>query len=142
MNRLIKCVALVAVSLGLWACDSGGDDGNGNPSGNQNPIITGFYCVIEAPDGATVAYRITEFDQYGTPIDEVVTSTLTFETASAKVVDLYETGADPHGVAVMVKLTAGSGRLKAELWQDAALQASAETERANHEICVRGGTGS
>jgi hypothetical protein len=61
-------------------------------------------------------------------------------TAGSHVIDLYERGADPYGVSVDAKLTAGSGRLRIELWKDADMESFAETERQNHNVCVTGGT--
>src|SRR5690606_22010148 len=98
MKRAMFAAAGVALVLAFAGCDSAGDDGKDGP-GTQPPpsIITGFYVVLEAPEGAVVTYTVSEFNEHGNPTGTLAPVEVKFESAGARVVDLYEAGEDPRG---------------------------------------------
>ncbi|HEX7070121.1 MAG TPA: hypothetical protein VF190_04920 [Rhodothermales bacterium] len=139
MKPLFACGALI-VGLLLAGCDStSNDDGGGTVNPPPN-IITGYYVVLDAPADAQVTYTVSEYDQYGSELSRSEPVVLDITTAGARVIDLYEANDDPSGVAVDAKLTAGTGKLRIELWHDDVLESYAETQRQNHNLCVKAGT--
>ena len=138
MKNLLTAAAL-AVTLLLAACDSAGGNEDTTPV-TPPSIITGFYIVVDAPAASTVSYVVTEYNAGGMVVQELDPVVLEISAAGARVLDLYQKGTDPAGVSITAKLTAGTGTLRVELWQDDAMESSAQTERLYHGVCVTGGS--
>lgn len=133
-TTLLTAILFVVFAVG---CDSSGDDGRPNIPSN---VITGFFIVLEAPAGTTVSYTVTEYNEFGAAGSTHEAQTVQFETGGSRVLDLFDAGADPAGVQVTARQTAGSGTLVLQLWGDQGEVERVDTGRLNVMISVRGGT--
>ena len=140
MKHAVKVLTILALTIGLAGCDSSEEDTATTRPSTPSNVISGFYLCLKTPAESTVSYKVMVFNEYGTQSNDPEAQVLEAATAGEHVIDLFEAGADPHGVAVSAQMTSGTGDLQVTLYKDSETIAQGTTDRLNHAVYVNGGS--